>query len=49
MEVLETLHRTNITVAVVKGHLEDLHGFSGERGRQQYLILALGENRYYLV
>jgi hypothetical protein len=49
MEILETLHRGSITVAVVKGHLEDVHRFAGEQGRQQYLIIAFGERRYYLV
>lgn len=48
MEVTEVIARDFITAAVIKGHPQDVAYDAGtERG--DYLILAIGEDRYYLL
>jgi hypothetical protein len=49
MEVLETLDRNTITVALVKGHPRDLLDLMGEQGRRAYLIISRDDRRFFLV
>jgi hypothetical protein len=49
VEILETLYHGEVTVAHLEGHPEDLHQNMGKRGRQDYLIVGIGDRIFYLV
>jgi len=49
MEVTESISRADGVVAVLKGHPGDLTWFEPGRDRGNYLLIKIGDSRYYLL